>query len=171
VDYLDLLQIGEHATTKAEYVKTFCTENLVPMIVLHQTSRSAGSKGQRMAIDSGNYGGETVAMFQLGVWRKRNAIVAELADLESRVQRTAFTEERIEHLRHEYEIHRFTISVNLNKNKRPGGELVDEVDLEVQLDTGTLSPLYGALPTQYRRRQLYSVPAQYERYEQGRTPW
>lgn len=170
-DYLDLLQVGERSGTKAEYVKTFCTEHLVPTIVLHQTSRSAGARGQRMGIDSGNYGGETVAMFQIGVWRKRNAILAELSDLEVRSRRTEWADYRIAELRYDLGVHLYTVSVNLNKNKRPGGQLVDDLDLEVQLDTGTLSPLNG-LPGQYRRSQLRVVTDDpYHRYETGEGTW
>jgi KaiC/GvpD/RAD55 family RecA-like ATPase len=172
IDYLDLLQVGDRSTSKAEYVKSFTTEHVVPTIVLHQTSRSAGSKGQRMAIDSGNYGGETVAMFQIGVWRKRNAILAELSDLEYRPNRSEWAEDRIEQLRHDLAIHQYTISVNLTKNKRPGGELVDEVELEVQLDTGVLTPLRrDELPNQYMRRRLRVVTDDpYHRYENGEAP-
>ena len=56
--------------------------------MLHQTSRTAGARGQAMRIDSGNYGGETHATFQIGVWRKRAAIAAELDDLQARTYKT-----------------------------------------------------------------------------------
>jgi replicative DNA helicase len=168
MDYLDLLQVGDRSGSKAEYVKAFTTEHVVPTIVLHQTSRSAGARGQRMGIDSGNFGGETVAMFQVGVWRKRNAIQHELSEMRS------FTSEwgarRYAELQHDLAIHRYTITVNLNKNKRPGGDLIDEVDLEVQLDTGVLSPLLGGLPSQLRRLRVVGDDP-YRRYETGEVPW
>ena len=170
VDYLDLLQVGERSGSKAEYVKAFTTEHVVPTIVLHQTSRSAGSRGQRMGIDSGNFGGETVAMFQIGVWRKRNAILHELAELAQRTNPTEWTLRREAELRHDLDIHRYTITVNLNKNKRPGGDLIDEVDLEVQLETGVLTPLNGGLPSQLRRLRVVGDDP-YRRYDTGEVPW
>jgi hypothetical protein len=138
--------------------------------VLHQTSRSAGSKGQRMGIDSGNFGGETVAMFQIGVWRKRNALLHELNELLSRTTTNEWAARRYDELQHELAVHRYTITVNLNKNKRPGGDLIDEVDLEVQLDTGVLSPLHGGLPSQLRRLRIVSDDP-YRRYDTGEVPW
>jgi len=170
VDFLDLLQVGERSGSKAEYIKAFTTEHLVPTIVLHQTSRSAGSKGQRMGIDSGNYGGETVAMFQIGVWRKRNALLHELNELLSRTTTSEWAARRYDELQHELAVHRYTITVNLNKNKRPGGDLIDEVDLEVQLDTGVLTPLSGGLPSQLRRLRIVSDDP-YRRYDTGEVPW
>jgi hypothetical protein len=170
VDYLDLLQVGERSGSKAEYVKAFTTEHVVPTIVLHQTSRSAGSRGQRMGIDSGNFGGETVAMFQIGVWRKRNALMHELGELMARTTTSPWVAHRCAELQHDLEVHRYTITVNLNKNKRPGGGLVDEVDMEVQLDTGVLSPLFGGLPSQLRRLRVVSDDA-YHRYDTGEGSW
>lgn len=170
VDYLDLLQVGERSGSKAEYIKTFTTEHVVPTVVLHQTSRSAGSKGQRMGIDSGNFGGETVAMFQIGVWRKRHAVQHELGELTSRRTTTDWSAHRIAELQHDLEVHRYTITVNLNKNKRPGGDLIDEVDLEVQLDTGVLTPMPGGMPSQLRRLRVVPVDDPYHRYERGEVP-
>jgi len=169
VDYLDLLQVGEHSTTKAEHVKAFCTEHEVPMIVLHQTSRSAGSKGQRMSIDSGNYGGETVSTYQIGVRRKRSALLAELNELEAKPYKNDWTQDRMADLRHQLDVHAYTVTVNLVKNKRPGGSLTNEIDLELQLDTGVLSPLNGDLPTQLRRLRV--VPDAYTNYDNGEVTW
>lgn len=152
VDYLDLVQAGDSVMGKADFVKGFGSEHEVPMIVLHQTSRSAGSKGQAMRIDSGGYGGETHATFQIGVWRKKAAIIAELADLEARDQRTPWASDRIADLYHQLAIHQYTLSLNLNKNKRPGGRLVDAIDFEIELETGILTPLYpGSFPQQHLR--------------------
>lgn len=170
VDFLDLLQVGDRSGSKAEYIKAFTTEHVVPTIVLHQTSRSAGARGQRMGIDSGNYGGETVAMYQIGVWRKRSALLHELGELTGRTTTSEWSLRRQAELHHDLAIHRYTITVNLNKNKRPGGGLIDEVDLEVQLDTGVLSPLLGGLPSQLRRLRVVGDDP-YHRYETGEVPW
>lgn len=152
VDYLDLLQTGnERLPAKADFVKSFATDFDVPMIVLHQTSRSAGADGRVMRIDSGNYGGETWAMYQLGVRRKIAAIGAELSELRTRHDPPPWIIDRIEFLEHQLPIHEFTVSVNLNKNKRPGGHTVDEIDFELDHVTGGLRLLNGDLPEQYRR--------------------
>jgi replicative DNA helicase len=151
VDYLDLVQAGDSVMGKADFVKSFGTEHEVPMIVLHQTSRSAGSKGQAMRIDSGGYGGETHATFQIGVWRKKAAIIAELADLQARDHKSEWCLDRMSELDHQLAIHQYTLSVNLNKNKRPSGHLVDTLDFEIDLDSGVLTPLYpGSIPSQMR---------------------
>jgi hypothetical protein len=152
IDYLDLVRAGESVVTKADAIKAFGTEHDVPLMVLHQTSRSAGTNGRPMRIDSGNFGGETWATFQLGIWRKRNAIVGELYELAQRTQ-DEWVRWRTEYLRAELPRHEYTLTVNLNKNKRPGGRLIEEgVDFELSLDTGHLRPLNGDLPEQLRRR-------------------
>ena len=161
VDYLQLLQVGgENVTPKADFMKTFATEFDIPLLVLHQTSRSAGANGQVMRIDSGSYGGETWAMFQLGVRRKKAAIEAELTSLRAQRDPAQWVRDRIDYLEHELPIHEFTLSVNLNKNKRPGGRLVEEVDFEIDLTTGSLRAMaHGDLPSQYRnRRHLWPLP-------------
>ena len=157
VDYLDLVQASDSVMGKADFVKSFGSEHEVPMIVLHQTSRSAGSRGQAMRIDSGGYGGETHATFQIGVWRKKAAIASELIDLEAKDHKSEYVLDRINELTHQLAVHQYTLSLNLNKNKRPSGHLVDTIDFEMDLETGVLTPLYGDLPEQYRRGHLRSV--------------
>ena len=151
VDYLDLVQAGEGVAAKADAVKMFGTDNDVPLMLLHQTSRSAGANGRPMRIDSGNFGGETWATFQLGVWRKRDAIAHELADLRARNVLKDWELDRIAYLEREAAIHQFTLTVNLNKNKRPGGQRIEDgIDFELY-DTGHLRMLSGDLPGQYLR--------------------
>ena len=158
VDYLDLLQAGDSVSARADYVKTFGTTNDVPMAVCHQTSRSAGSRGQSMRIDSGAFGGETHATFQIGVWRRKSAIVAELQDLESRVAKTEWAEDRIDYLQRELQVAQYTITLNLNKNKRPSGRLVDDTDFELDVETGCLWPLHPSeFPRQCYGRHLRAV--------------
>jgi KaiC/GvpD/RAD55 family RecA-like ATPase len=152
VDYMDLFQGGDGVMAKADYLKAFGTDRRVPMIVLHQTSRYAGSKGQQMRIDSGSYGGETHATFQIGVWRRGAALRAELDELEARQQRSDWIVDRMQEIRTQLEVHKYTLTVNLNKNKRPSGQLVEGIDFEIDHTTGGLTPLYyGQLPEQYLR--------------------
>jgi hypothetical protein len=139
-DYLDLMQAGEHLPSKADAVKAFGTDYDVPVILLHQTSRSAGAHGRPMRIDSGNFGGETWATYQLGVWRKRFAIQAELAELYHKQRLAEWEQDRVHQLHHDAVAHEATITVNLNKNKRPGGQLIEDgVDFELH-DSGHLRP-------------------------------
>ena len=147
LDYLDLLQAGE-LSNRADAVKAFASDFEVPLVVLHQTSRSSGSKGQAMRIDSGNFGGETWATFQLGVRRKKAAIDAEIDDLQRRSDGSAWIVDRLASLAHDRAVHEYTVTVNLTKNKRPGGRLVGEVDFELDHATGALRPLDG-LPHQF----------------------
>lgn len=163
VDYLDLLTAGDLAG-RAEYVKNWGSRHEVPLIVLHQTSRSAGARGQAMRIDSGNFGGETYATYQLGVWRKEAAISFELDDLRGRVHQTEYIQDRIAWLQHELEVHRYTVTIGLNKNKRPSGRRLDGIDFELDLETGCLSMLEpGSLPDQYRHRGLRAVASEASR--------
>ena len=151
IDYLDLVQGSEHVAGKADAVKAFGTDNDVPVILLHQTSRSAGTNGRPMRIDSGNFGGETWATFQLGVWRKRDAITHELGELRAKYQLKDWEVDRIGHLERELAIHQYTLTVNLTKNKRPGGgRIEDGIDFELY-DTGAMRMLNGDLPGQYLR--------------------
>jgi len=151
VDYLDLVQAGESLASKADAVKMFGTDNDVPVMLLHQTSRSAGANGRPMRIDSGNFGGETWATFQLGVWRKYDAITHELGELRGRQFLKDWELDRVAHLEREQAVHRYTLTVNLNKNKRPGGQRIEDgIDFELY-DTGHLRMLGGDLPAQYLR--------------------
>ena len=53
---------------------------------------------------------------------------------------------------YEAKIHEYTVTVSLLKNKRPAGQLVDDIDYEIDLATGRLTPLFnGDLPKQYLR--------------------
>lgn len=166
VDFLDLVQAGETVQQKMEFVKGFGSMNEVPMIVLHQTSRSAGAEGRKINIASGAQGGEAYATFQIGVRRKKNLLLAEIEELEERVNRSGSqqAQERLDSLRYDLGIHSYTVSANLNKNKRPGGGLVDEIDFELYGDTGQIVYLpNGTLPEQYRAHHQPST--QLDSYE------
>jgi hypothetical protein len=47
------------------------------------------------------------------------------------------------------------VTVSLLKNKRPAGQLVDDIDFELDTATGRLTDLSGALPTQYQQGNFY----------------
>ena len=80
-------------------------------------------------------------------------------------------------LRNRMQIHEYTVSVNLVKNKRPGGDLLPEVDFELIKATGQLRPLAkNEMPQQWQRARGRNVaPQRYDRaveeavreYEQG----
>ena len=156
VDYVDLVQGAEVAPQKFDILKSFVSRNKVPMWAIHQTSRSGGAEGRAMTISSGNYGGEQHATMMIGVRRKKAAILAELAELRTKFERTGNenTKERIDELEFDLKIHEYTLTVNLVKNKRPGGNLVDEIDFEMGLSTGRIFQMQpGDLPKQYAGRR------------------
>lgn len=171
VDYLDLLR-GPDLPTKADALKAYGIEQAIPLWVLHQVSRSAGRNGQRMGIDSGNFGGETWATFVLGVWRKKHDLAFRLFELERKHDLKPWEREMCDQLRYELAIHEFTVTVNLSKNKRPGGRTVEDgIDFELMQDSGYLRPLNGDLPVQYRRSHLRSVPQPLAAASEARGAW
>ena len=152
---------GEDVPSRANALKAWGRRHDVPMLVLHQTSRTAGADGRVITISSSAYGGEQQATHIIGVRRKIFEIKAQLADLEEKMSRpsdrAASTErlmERIDALRYDERIHRHTLTMNLVKNKRVGGFLVDDQDFEIEQGTGRLSPLHGDLPYQYRQTTM-----------------
>lgn len=158
-DYAELLQAGETVPQKFDFLKGFGSRHEIPMLILHQTSRSAGAEGRRMTISSGAFGGEQHATFQIGVWRKKAAIIAELIELEDKIARSARgategTIARQAELRMDLEKHEYTLTAAITKNKRPGQrEGRDEIDFELWGATGTLVPLGETdLPVQYREQ-------------------
>lgn len=171
-DYLELLQAGETVPAKFEFIKAYGTDKHLPIILIHQTSRSGGKDGAAQTISSGAYGGETFATFQLGVWRKKSALEAQLVDVRDKIMRAANGASQAlldqqEDLAHELERHMFTVTVAITKNKRPGRRSGrEEIDFELFGDTGQLVPLDATdLPAQYRQKiagraaQLQAQPA------------
>jgi len=154
VDYLDLVEAGETVPDKANFLKAFGRRHDVPMLVLHQTSRSAGADGAKLTMSSGSYGGEQQATSVIGVRRKKYQIMAEINELLEKPDRqhNERTHERIATLRHDLAVHEYTLTVSLLKNKRPGGSLVDDIDFELETTTGRLRALNGKLPAQYLRK-------------------
>lgn len=152
VDYLDLVEAGETVPDKATFLKSFGRRHDIPMLVLHQTSRTAGADGAKLTMSSGSYGGEQQATSIIGVRRKKYQIMAEINELTEKLDRSHSERlvERLEFLRHDLRIHEFTVTVSLLKNKRPAGQLVDDIDFELDITTGRLRELNGDLPLQYR---------------------
>jgi archaellum biogenesis ATPase FlaH len=150
VDYVDLVQSGDSVPAKFDFLKGVVAREKTRMVAIHQTSRSAGADGRKLTISSGNYGGEQHATFMVVVRRKKSQLLADLNDYEERLRKGSDVQDKIDEVKHALKIHQYTLSVALVKNKRPGGGLVDEIDLEIDTDTGRLYPLAdGDLPNQY----------------------
>jgi hypothetical protein len=157
VDYLDLVEAGETVPDKATFLKGFGRRHDIPMLVLHQTSRTAGADGKKMTMSSGSYGGEQQATSIIGVRRKKYQIAHEINELVEKLDRSHSerSQDRLEYLRMEARIHEYTVTVSLLKNKRPAGQLVDDIDFELDATTGRLTELNGELPKQYHQGKLY----------------
>ena len=153
VDYLDLVEAGETVPDKATFLKGFGRRHDIPLLVLHQTSRTAGADGAKLTMSSGSYGGEQQATSIIGVRRKKYQIAAEINELVEKLDRSHSerAQDRLDYLRSEARIHEFTVTVSLLKNKRPAGQLVDDIDFELDTATGRLTDLAGALPDQYHQ--------------------
>jgi hypothetical protein len=161
VDFLDLIQAGETVPDKANFLKGFGRKHDVPLLVLHQTSRHAGADGRKPTMSSGAFGGEQQATAILGVRRRKYEIQTEINELIEKLNRSSSErlQERLEYLRYEAKIHEHTVTINLLKNKRPAGQLVDDVDFELNAMTGRLRELNGELPRQYKQMGLeYEQP-------------
>ena len=160
-DYLDLLAGGgEDIPSKANTIKSFGKRHNIPMLVLHQSSRTAGADGKKQTISSGAYGGEQQATHIIGVRRKKFDIEAQIREIEERLDKSNNTErllERLEMLRYDLRIHQNTVTINLVKCKRPASKLVDDVDFEIEQGTGRLTRLTG-LPS--------TIPTVADSYEQ-----
>lgn len=154
-DYLELLAGGgEDVPSKANTLKAWGKRHDIPLLVLHQTSRTAGADGKKMTLSSGAFGGEQQATHIIGVRRKLFEIQGQIRELEEKLDRTSVSErqmERLDLLRYEEQMHRWTLTLNLVKNKRMDSERVDDIDFEIEAGTGRLMPLRnGELPVQYQ---------------------
>ena len=154
VDYLDLVEAGDTVPAKATFLKSFGRRHDIPLLILHQTSRHAGADGNKLTMSSGAFGGEQQATSIIGVRRKKYSIMSEINELTFKLDRahSQSAADRLESLRYDARIHEYTMTVSLLKNKRPAGQLVDDIDFEINLATGQLSPLLnGELPEQFLR--------------------
>ena len=101
IDFLELLPgdgESDGVQWKSQELKRWCKAEEVPVVCIHQASRSSGKRGQGRGMEGMRYGGENDAIFVLEVYRK-----AEDKDLEE-VER-----ERLKN----------TCTVDVVKNKRP----------------------------------------------------
>lgn len=150
-DYLELLQGGgEDVPSKANTIKAFGKRHNVPLIVLHQSSRTSGADGRKQTISSGAYGGEQQASHIVGVRRKKFEIQSQIQEINEKLAKGTATErllERLDVLRYEERIHENTVTLNLVKCKRPASALLDDMDFEIEQGTGRLLPLRDALPS------------------------
>jgi hypothetical protein len=154
IDYLDLVEAGETIPDKANYVKAFGRRHDIPLLCLHQTSRSAGADGKTLTISSGSYGGEQQATLMLAVRRKRYEIAARIRELQEKNERhhSERVADEIAFLEREQAVHQYTLTISLVKNKLRSNTLVPETDFEIDTDTGRLYPMrQDELPAQYLR--------------------
>jgi replicative DNA helicase len=122
VDYLELIPGGDDAqgvVAKAQEMKRWTKNADIPVICLHQASRSSGNRGQAAGMNAMRYGGESEAIFVIEAFRKRED--ESLDDWERRR-------------------HANTISVNLVKNKRPPSK-VGIFDAHLDPATGLIRAL------------------------------
>jgi len=110
---------------------------------LHQTSRTSGSGGRKVGIDSGAYGGEQQATHVIGVRRKKYMHMAMLALLEEKIANSSNPKAIEEYKSRIRQIETVdmprdmdTVTVSLVKNKRPPCDLVDDIDYKIDLGTG-----------------------------------
>ncbi|UOF82139.1 dnab like replicative helicase [Caudoviricetes sp.] len=144
-DYATLLEGPEDVKAKIAALKAWGKRERQSLFIIHQASRTSGSGGKKMGIDSGEYGGETAATHVIGVRRKKYAHFAQLANLEEKIANSTNSSaiERYEtQMRELREVliprDENTITISLNKNKRPPCELVDDEDYMIDAGTGAL---------------------------------
>ena len=144
-DYAALMGGHEDVKAKITALKAWAKREGQALFVIHQASRTSGSGGKKMSIDSGEYGGEQQATHVIGVRRKKYAIYAQIANLQEKIdnasnpssieqyQQKIATLKNVDLPRDEN-----TITISLVKNKRPPCELVDDEDYLIDENTGKL---------------------------------
>jgi KaiC/GvpD/RAD55 family RecA-like ATPase len=171
LDYLSLLQgNGDDDVSKFNTVKPFGKDHGVPLMVLHQSSRTKGREGQKVTIDSGAYGGEQQSMFLIGVRRKRFFYSALVDELERKLavgsKNHDLVKAQLDDAREQLKVHRDTITFNLVKNKRPPSQLVEDLDLHLDGKTGRVSEFIS--PPKSRFSSVDDVMA-YQAWERRQT--
>lgn len=155
VDYLGLLRGGgddgdqaSSIVTNSRRLKAWTMDHDVPVICMHQGTRSGSGRGQAATLaDAAAYGGEAEAIFLLNVRRKKTQILSEIRELEHienvKGKLSGAQEERLMYLRYELPHHDNTVTVQLLKSKRPGSKLThpDGIDYHLDPDTGRIAPL------------------------------
>lgn len=145
-DYLELLTGDETVPAKANTIKAFGKRHNIPLIVLHQSSRTAGADGRKQTISSGAFGGEQQASHIVGVRRKKFDIERQMRDIVEKLDKSTANErmlERLDNLRYEQQLHENTVTINLVKCKRQDATLLDDIDFEIEQGTGRLLRLAG----------------------------
>jgi len=144
-DYAKLLKGFDDVDAAITALKGWGKEHNLPGFVLHQASRTSGSHGRKMEIDSGAYGGEQQATHVIGVRRKKYQHIAALNDLEEKLANAtnpnliAMYESKMKEIRQVYlPRDEDTITVSLVKNKRPPCELLDDQDFKIDTRTGRM---------------------------------
>lgn len=147
-DYADLLQEPTDTRGKLDLLKAWGKDEDQPFFVLHQSSRTSGAGGKEQTITSGGYGSEQQATFQIGVRRKINMYRDQIRQLEDKMEHSDNGKVLDACARKIADIkdnliprHMDTITVNLNKNKRPPMRLVTDLDFRLMQDTGRLIPI------------------------------
>jgi KaiC/GvpD/RAD55 family RecA-like ATPase len=155
VDYLGLIRgaggdddQGTSIVNNSRRLKSWTMENDLPVIAMHQGTRSGSGKGQAADLSTAAaYGGEAEAIFLLNVRRKKTAILSEIAALEAKEYITGSLTAKEEHqlgkLHLELPHHENTITVQLLKSKRPGSRLTPPSGIDYRIDphTGIISTL------------------------------
>lgn len=142
-DYAELLEGPDDVKSKMTALKAWGKRQRVAMFVLHQTSRTSGSGGRKVNIDSGSYGGEQQATHVIGVRRKKYMHMAMLSILEEKIGNSTNPKAIEEYKSRIRQIETVdlprdmdTVTVSLVKNKRPPCDLVDDIDYKIDLGTG-----------------------------------
>jgi hypothetical protein len=146
-DYLELLSSGDETVpAKANTIKAFGKRHNIPLIVLHQSSRTAGADGKKQTISSGAFGGEQQASHIVGVRRKKFEIESQIRDIIEKLDKSTASErllERLDVLRYDQQLHENTLTINLVKCKRQDAQLLDDMDYEIEAGTGRLLRING----------------------------
>lgn len=146
-DYLELLSSGDETVpSKANTIKAFGKRHNIPLIVLHQSSRTAGADGKKQTISSGAYGGEQQASHIVGVRRKKFEIEHQIREIIEKLDKSTASEkilERLDNLRYELQLHDNTVTINLVKCKRQDAQLLDDMDYEIETGTGRMLRVNG----------------------------
>jgi KaiC/GvpD/RAD55 family RecA-like ATPase len=142
-DYAELLEGPDDVKSKMTALKAWGKRQRVAMFVLHQTSRTSGSGGRKVGIDSGAYGGEQQATHVIGVRRKKYMHMAMLSLLDEKIANSTNPKAIEEYKSRIRQIETVdlprdmdTVTVSLVKNKRPPCDLVDDIDYKIDLGTG-----------------------------------
>lgn len=146
-DYLELLSSGDETVpAKANTIKAFGKRHNIPLIVLHQSSRTSGADGKKQTISSGAFGGEQQASHIVGVRRKKFEIESQIRDIIEKLDKSTASErllERLDMLRYDLQLHENTVTINLVKCKRQDAQLLDDMDYEIEAGTGRLLRING----------------------------